>query len=66
MKRDMIKTAEQIKGKVPAQYDMTVLEFQQLHEMLQKDEFKALSMAFEYGFVLGTRAERANRYNLSV
>lgn len=69
MKRDMMKTVESIKGKnlIPDHYDITLHELKTLHEMAQADldgELDALSTAFNYGFILGARAQKAGKFHV--
>lgn len=68
MKRNMMKTVEKMKGRIPTVYDMTMEEMQELHDILHsgtKDgEFDALSAAFCYGFALGARAEKSGKYEI--
>ncbi|MDO5327755.1 MAG: hypothetical protein Q4G00_13680 [Clostridia bacterium] len=69
MKRDMIKTSNSTIGHIPGMYDMTILELQQLIEILHNGrdgEYDALDIAFRYGFALGARAERTGKYHLPV
>ena len=69
MKRNMIQTADLVKGHIPVRYDITSDEFQQLHEILHSGsdgEFDALATAFRYGFVLGARAEKAGKNEIRV
>ena len=69
MKRDMMKTSNSMIGRIPGRFDMTLLELQQLIEILHNGrggEFDALDIAFRYGFALGARAERTGKYDLPV
>lgn len=70
MNRDLMKTSDLIKGKIPDRYDLTVGEMQMLHEMIHSGsgdgEYDALVSAFRYGFVLGARAEKSGKYELKV
>lgn len=67
MKRNMKQTVEKIKGKniIPAHYDMDGEEMSELFNMIVSQDndaiFNALSMAFDYGFVLGARAQEAGK-----
>ena len=65
MKRNMIQTADLVKGHIPDRYDLTAEDLQKLHEILHSgsrdSEFDALATAFRYGYVLGARAEKAGK-----
>ena len=63
MKRDMMKTVSQIKGKVPTAYELNYLECLDLAKMALKggdSVYNAVHEAFLYGFVLGARCEKKN------
>ena len=63
--RDMISTAEAVRGEIPDRYDLTVPEINTLHSMIHTDldgELDALTIAFKYGFVLGARAQKAGKF----
>ncbi len=65
MKRDMLKTVETIKGKnlIPTAYDLDSSEMKTLYEMFQSgDPFDAICTAFDYGFILGARAQKAGKF----
>lgn len=68
MKRNMIKTADLVKGKIPTMYDMDSFDMAQLLDILHSDsidrEFEALDIAFRYGFALGSRAEKTGKYTI--
>ena len=69
MQRNMMKTVETIKGKnlVPTAYDMTVQEINALHEMIHSGldgEWDAIVTAFDYGFVLGARAQKVGKFKV--
>ena len=70
MTRNMTKTVEKVKGHIPDAYDLTVVELQELHEILHDSsrdgEWDALCTAFRYGFALGARAERTGKYEIRV
>lgn len=61
MKRNMFKTAEA--AKISPAYGMTTTETVELMEMARTGDpeqiFKAIYTAFNYGYVLGARAENA-------
>ena len=67
MTRDMEKTAEIISGKMInekglSHYDMNSQEITRLFNLIDQGEwYKAISTAFEYGFVLGHRATVAGK-----
>lgn len=70
MNRDMIKTVNTIKGKgmIPDHYDITVPELNALHAMVHTGsdgEYNALTTAFDYGFILGARAQKAGELQVS-
>ena len=67
MKRDMMKTVETIQGKglIPTAYDLDSSEMKTIYEMfLSDDPFDAISTAFDYGFVLGARAQKAGKFHV--
>lgn len=58
MKRDMMKTAASMEGKIPAMYDMSREETRDLIMKAQEGKaFDAIACAFRYGFALGQRYE---------
>ena len=65
MKRNMIATAAKAKKSIPERYDITVGELQELYSILADESrdgrWDALTTAFEYGFVLGARAQKAGK-----
>ena len=66
MIRNMMKTVETIKGKglIPDRYDITISEINTLHAMVHTGldgELDALTTAFDYGFILGSRAQKAGK-----
>ena len=70
MNRNMIKTVNVIKekGMIPGNYDITAPELRTLIAMARSDpdgEFNALSTAFDYGFILGARAQKAGKLKAS-
>ena len=70
MKRDMMKTVESIKGKgaIPDCYDITAPEILELYQILDNNsrdgKWDALTTAFDYGFILGARAQKAGKFNV--
>ena len=67
MTRNMLKTVDSIKGKgiIPDRYDLTAPEMQTLYDMFHRDPFEAISTTFDYGFVLGARAQKAGKLDRS-
>lgn len=66
MKRDMMKTVETVKGKklIPRDYSMNADELMTICEMFQSGKpFDAITIAFDYGFVLGARAQKAGKFH---
>lgn len=60
MKRDMMKTAASVAGKIPVRYEMTREEARDLIMMAHEGKaFDAVATAFKYGFALGQRYEKA-------
>ena len=60
-----MKTVDTIKGKdlIPTAYDMDITEMNAIYEMfLSGDPFDAISTVFDYGFVLGARAQKAGKF----
>ena len=63
MTRNMVATANKAKGSIPTPYDITYSELQELFVMLGKgDIFDAFTTAFDYGFMLGARAQKAGKF----
>lgn len=62
MKRDMQKIANEIRKKVPDQYDLEGDNLILLKDMIVNDfpdgKYAALQMAFYYGFALALRMEK--------
>lgn len=67
MKRDMISTAAKAKNAIPDHYQLTVPELCELFSILGDDtrdgRWDALTTAFDYGFILGARAQKAGKFN---
>lgn len=60
---DMIETARTVQGKIHTDYDMTIVEMNQLHKIyLSEGLFAAMSIAFKYGYVQGHRATISGIY----
>ena len=67
MKRDMMKTVDTIKGKdlIPTAYDMDSTEMKAIYEMFKSgDPYDAICTAFDYGFVLGARAQKTGKFQV--
>ena len=67
--RNMIETAQRIKGlwsqyKYLSCYDLSLDEAIELYDISKTDAVKAISIAFNYGFVLGTRANAKGRVSV--
>ena len=65
-KRNMKQTSEKKKGldtkyKYLSAYDLSFDEVCELLGICSENCFKAVTMAFDYGFVLGTRAREKKR-----
>lgn len=65
-KRNMIQTAEKARGQLTKNkhlscYDLSIDEISELYIMSRKEAIKAITTAFNYGFVLGTRARQKER-----
>lgn len=65
-KRDILKIADKFKGQhlnnpYLSAYDLSLDEFCLLLEMACKDPAKAISTAFDAGFILGGRAREKKR-----
>ena len=54
-RRNMVKVAESMVRKIPAEYDLTFSELCELHEM---EKWDAYTTAFHYGFALALRMVR--------
>ena len=65
MKRDMMDTVKKVMGQdiIPSRYDLDADEMTTLMRMVlnQKKLAEAIEVAFDYGFVLGSRAARSGR-----
>lgn len=65
MNRNMMKIVEAVQDRIPADYDMTTGELQELHKILHTNgpdgEFDVLSAAFCYGFALGAKAQECGK-----
>lgn len=58
--RNMEKLTES--AKIPDRYGMTVKEVSRIYDMITEGKiYDAITMAFEFGFVMGSRAERKKR-----
>ena len=68
MKRDMMKTVEKVKGTIPYNYELTLGELHDLYSVLMDENrdgrWDALTTAFDYGFVLGARAQKAGKFHV--
>lgn len=67
-KRNMIETAKRIEGEYTknrylSAYDMDIDEICELMKICKDDQFKAIRTAFNYGFILGGRAVKKNRFS---
>lgn len=66
MNRNMMNTVDKVKDNIPANYDITIPELQELYEILQDPnrdgKWDALTTAFHYGFALGARAQKAGKF----
>ena len=64
MKRDMMKTVSEVKGRIPRAYGLGFNECLELTKQAAGGDanaaFEAINTAFEYGFVLGARCEKKN------
>ena len=60
-RHSMEETVERIRGKIPTAYDLDLEEFKRLCELSMDSLGEALSIAFDYGFVKGTRANAKGR-----
>lgn len=63
-----MNTAAKVEDSIPATYDITVPELQELYAILQDPtrdgKWDALTAAFRYGFALGARAEKSGKYEI--
>lgn len=66
MSRDMMKTVETIKGKniIPDAYDLNSEEMKTIYNLFHADPYDAICTLFDYGFVLGARAQKKGRFNV--
>lgn len=63
MNRNMKETVSRFKGKNP-KYDLMSDEIQMLIDDIRKGEIvESLSIAFDYGYILGQRVLKAKGYN---
>ena len=61
----MMATIDRVKGSVPNEYDMRVPEMAQLAKIARENPIEAIGLAFYYGFAMGGRAAKANKYRES-
>ena len=54
---DVSKVVAQKKGRIPYDYALTIGEIMQLYHASEKDIVSALILAFDFGFIKGTRAK---------
>lgn len=71
MSRNMQKTVERAKGKIPCNYDLKMSELYGLvQSVLEKQTtgavYDAVTMAFYYGFELGARATERGKYKTDI
>ena len=66
--RDMMKTVEKNKSTIPYNYELTYGELRDLYSILMDEgrdgRWDALTTAFDYGFVLGARAQKAGKFHV--
>lgn len=62
VKRNIEETIKEVRGKMPASYDLTVLDIEELAETARGDLVDAIIKAFDFGYVLGHRATVAGKY----
>ena len=55
-------TIDRVKGSIPNEYDMRVPEMAQLSKIARENPIEAIGLAFYYGFAMGGRAAKANKY----
>ena len=56
------KTTENIRDKIPSKYYLSIEDLRSLLDIVNsRKPFQALMIAFEYGFMKGTRAKARNR-----
>jgi hypothetical protein len=51
-------------GNIPLRYDLATDDLAAIHEMIHQgtdEEYRAISMIFDYGFVMGNRATRRGK-----
>lgn len=61
-KRDMIKTADAVRGMIPPVYDMSAEDLYDLGTRSREDLFDAFTIAFRFGFCMGGRAALKGKF----
>lgn len=61
-KRDMLKTSDSVRGLIPAVYDMTAEDMNNLRAMGRADLFNAFTVAFRFGYCMGGRAALRGKF----
>lgn len=61
-KRDMIKTADAVRGMIPTVYDMSAEDLYDLGTRSREDLFDAFTIAFRFGFCMGGRAALKGKF----
>jgi len=61
-KRDMIKTADAVRGMIPTVYDMSAEDLDDLRTRSREDLFDAFTIAFRFGFCMGGRAALKGKF----
>lgn len=63
-KRDVLKIAESVRGKIPERYDLTTKDADRLKDILDNSCFDGIEAIFRAGFVLGARAQKAGKFKV--
>lgn len=61
-RRDMLTTINHVKGVIPNEYDMCASEMIQLSKIAKENPIEAIGLAFYYGYAMGGRAAKADKY----
>lgn len=61
-RRDLFKTSDEVRGRIPVVYDLMASDIQQLYKLSKVDVFNAFAICFRFGYVLGHRSTLAGKY----
>ena len=61
-KRDVMRTADAVRGMIPTVYDMSAEDLYALRTISYEDLFDAFTVAFRFGFCMGGRAALKGKF----